>query len=231
MGVSDSVSAFGLNSSWYRPGRWELWARLSKGSSLSTRRTTMMVEAMWRNFKRLVLHLYNRPPVDLATYAIITKALPPYRTRLANYLGTTRQGRARLPSHEQAAFKRAFDRLRKVKINGSHYSTDVATWTCDCGSQKYHAQLMCKHLVQAAGDPPPAWWVQIERYYIPPFYTVPQADGSVSRPAIDKNWPEHACERRTSPASSYVDSDDDDVLPTLAARHVRAPSSLCGTIH
>jgi hypothetical protein len=208
--------------SWYRPGRWELWTRSSKPGSLSTRRTTMMVEAMWRNFKRLVLHMYNRPPVDLATYAIVTKALPPYRVKLATHLGNTREGRAALPTHEQAAFKRAFDRLRKATINNSHYSTNVATWTCDCGSQKYHAQLMCKHLVQAAGAPPAAWWVSVKRYYVPPFYTVPQADGSISLPAIDRNWPEARPEGHgVRSDEEAVTDDEDDLLPSLArVRHL-----------
>ncbi|KAI0710463.1 hypothetical protein C8T65DRAFT_538559, partial [Cerioporus squamosus] len=67
-----------LWNSWYSPSRWGLWARAAYSTSIPCKRTTMMVEALWRNLKRLVLHLYNRPPVDLAVYAIITKAIPPY---------------------------------------------------------------------------------------------------------------------------------------------------------
>ncbi|PCH44631.1 hypothetical protein WOLCODRAFT_50308, partial [Wolfiporia cocos MD-104 SS10] len=65
-----------LWTSWYSPSRWTLWARSANSRSIPCKWTTMMVEALWRNIKRLVLHMYNRPPVDLATYAIITKAIP-----------------------------------------------------------------------------------------------------------------------------------------------------------
>ncbi|RPD61298.1 hypothetical protein L227DRAFT_466509, partial [Lentinus tigrinus ALCF2SS1-6] len=65
-----------LWNSWYSPSRWGLWARAAYPTSIPCKRTTMMVEALWRNLKRLVLHLYNRPPIDLAVYAIITKAIP-----------------------------------------------------------------------------------------------------------------------------------------------------------
>ncbi|OSC99965.1 hypothetical protein PYCCODRAFT_1342865, partial [Trametes coccinea BRFM310] len=65
-----------LWNSWYRRPRWNLWARSAYSASIPCKRTTMMVEALWRNLKRLVLHMYNRPPVDLALYALITQALP-----------------------------------------------------------------------------------------------------------------------------------------------------------
>jgi hypothetical protein len=198
-----------LWNAWYCPERWPLWTRSSRGETLSTRRTTMMVEAMWRNFKRLALHMYNRPPVDLAAYAIITKAIPPYRLTLAKLLNDLRAGRPPLPTHEQAAFKRSFDRLCAAKINRSSYATNVATWTCDCGAQKYHAQVSCKHLVQAADLPKPDFWVTTRRYYCPPFYTVPQVDGTISAPPDDRRWwnrPLHATRE-----ALVVDSEDDEL--------------------
>ncbi|PCH36009.1 hypothetical protein WOLCODRAFT_39395, partial [Wolfiporia cocos MD-104 SS10] len=67
-----------LWTSWYSPSRWIIWARSANPNSIPRKRTTMMVEALWHNIKRLVLHMYNRPPVDLTAYAVITKALPPY---------------------------------------------------------------------------------------------------------------------------------------------------------
>lgn len=72
-----------LWNSWYLRERWPLWARAAYSCSIPCKRMTMMVEALWRNLKRLVLHLFNRPPVDLATHAIITKAIPPYRVTLS----------------------------------------------------------------------------------------------------------------------------------------------------
>ncbi|KAH9855430.1 hypothetical protein C2E23DRAFT_723867 [Lenzites betulinus] len=122
--------------------------------------------------------MYNRPPIDLALYAIVTKAIPPYRVMLSELLTNSRSSRAATCSNSQRALKRAWERLRKVPLHGS-YSTDVSRWTCDCGSQKYHANLLCKHLVQAVGPLPADWWPTVIRFHIPPFYTVP-IDGSIA---------------------------------------------------
>ncbi|EIW56575.1 uncharacterized protein TRAVEDRAFT_101164, partial [Trametes versicolor FP-101664 SS1] len=65
-----------LWNSWYRRPRWKLWARSANAKSIPRKRTTMIVEALWRNLKRLVLYMYNRPPIDLTLYAVVTKALP-----------------------------------------------------------------------------------------------------------------------------------------------------------
>ena len=161
-----------LWNSWYRRDRWKLWARSAYSAAIPCKRTTMMVEALWRNLKRLVLHLYNRPPVDLVVYMIVTRTLPPYRVTLRSIIADARPGRARTLTHMQKALKRSWKRLSSVPIKGS-YNTRLVTWTCDCGAQKYHAYILCKHLVQAAGVQSPKWWAAVTRYRIPPFYTVP----------------------------------------------------------
>ncbi|RPD53668.1 hypothetical protein L226DRAFT_517852 [Lentinus tigrinus ALCF2SS1-7] len=168
-----------LWNSWYSPTRWALWARSAYATSIPCKRTTMMVEALWRNLKRLVLHLYNRPPVDLAVYAIITKALPPYRLSLFNLVVDSRAGRAKSLTQFQQALKRSWTRLTKVPIRGS-YQTSVEHWTCNCGAQKYHAYVLCKHLVHAAGQLPTSWWPTAVRYHLPPFYTLP-VDGVTTK--------------------------------------------------
>ncbi|KAH9836527.1 uncharacterized protein C8Q71DRAFT_46536, partial [Rhodofomes roseus] len=48
-------------------------------------------------------------------------------------------------------------------------------------AQKYHAYLLCKHLVHATGDLPASWWVQVQRFHVPPFYTVP-INGMIASP-------------------------------------------------
>lgn len=161
-----------LWNSWYTRPRWKLWARSAYAASIPRKRTTMIVESLWRNLKRLVLHMYNRPPIDLALYAIVTKAIPPYRVTLSEIITNSRSGRAAACSNAQRALKRAWERLRKVPVHGN-YTTNVARWTCDCGSQKYHANLLCKHLVHKAGALPAEWWPNAVRYHIQPFYTVP----------------------------------------------------------
>ncbi|KAH9888107.1 hypothetical protein C8Q73DRAFT_767746 [Cubamyces lactineus] len=177
-----------LWNSWYCHTRWRLWARSAYPNSIPRKRTTMIVEALWRGIKRLVLYMYNRPPVDLALYTIVTRALPSYRHTLSKILNDPRKGRAKSLSHTQTALKRAWKRLLKSPINGE-YSTDATRWTCDCGAQKYHAHLLCKHLVQAVGKLPELWWPTAVRYHIPPFYTVP-IGGKMAR--APENLRDHA---------------------------------------
>ena len=85
--------------------------------------------------------------------------------------------------------KSTWARLSRSRINGT-YVTDVARWTCDCGSQKYHPHLLCKHLVQSAGPIPDTWWREVTRYHIPPFYTVPIDGRTVGPPESlrDHSW-------------------------------------------
>ena len=126
---------------------------------------------MWRNFKRLVLYLYNRPRVDFATYALVTQALPAYRNKLVRILDDPRKGRASTLNGEQIPIKKAWLILYKKEIRGK-YDTDILRWTCSCGQQKYHSYLLCKHLVQAVPRPKPDWWAKIVRYHVPPFYDI-----------------------------------------------------------
>ncbi|KAI0671341.1 hypothetical protein C8Q78DRAFT_991023 [Trametes maxima] len=48
-----------LWNNWYCPNRWPLWARAAYAQSIPRKRTTMIVEALWKNLKRNVLHKYN----------------------------------------------------------------------------------------------------------------------------------------------------------------------------
>ena len=230
-----------LWGSWYSPSRWKLWARSAYIASIPTKQTTMMVEALWRNLKRLVLHLYNRPPLDLAIYAIVTKSLPPYRHTLSQILGDARAGRAKSLTHFQQAFKRSWEKLRKVPIRGS-YLTDLATFTCDCGAQKYHSYLLCKHLVHAAvttcGPIPSSWWPDATRYHIPPFYTIPIAGRTPDAPEStqDHAWLRRMQKGKAIAATSKVgvdsekevivieDSESDTDIPEAPSTPARSSS-------
>ncbi|CDO76217.1 hypothetical protein BN946_scf184894.g6 [Trametes cinnabarina] len=180
-----------LWNAWYSRSRWKLWACSAHPSSIPRKRTTMVVEALWRNLKCLILHMYNRPPIDLALYAIVTKSLPPYRQTLKKIIKNPRHGRAAKLTHLQKDFKHAWERLENAPVRGT-YQTDITRWTCDCGAQKYHAHLLCKHLVQAAGHLPASWWPTAVHYHIPPFYTVP-INGRIAAPpeeVLDHGWAE-----------------------------------------
>lgn len=178
-----------LWTQWYAPDRWVLWARSAHAASIPVHQTTMVVEALWRNLKRLVLHMYNRPRVDLAAYVLITQSIPPYRITLRKLLQPRDGGRPKTLTNMQVAFKRAWKRLSKSHIKGT-YNTDLARWTCDCGSQKYHANLLCKHLVQAVGPIDTSWWPLVTRYNVPPFYTVPINSVIADPPQLnlDRPW-------------------------------------------
>jgi len=169
-----------LWTNWYTPDKWKLWARSAHPHAIPRKRTTMVVEAMWRNFKHLVLYHYNRPRVDFATYALVTQALPAYRNKLVRIFDDPRKGRAVALHGEQIPIKKAWLLLRDKKTNGK-YDTKAHQWTCDCGLQKFHSYLLCKHLVQAVRRPHPDWWATLVRRHTPPFYDVRELLSPVDR--------------------------------------------------
>ena len=160
-----------LWTNWYTPDKWRLWVRSAYPRAIPWKRTTMVVEAMWRNFKRLVLYLYNCPRVDFATYALVTQALPAYRNKLVRILDDPCKGRAATLNGEQIPIKKAWLTLHSRESRGE-YDTDILRWTCSCGAQKYHSYLLCKHLVKKVRVPDPNWWATIVRHHIPPFYDI-----------------------------------------------------------
>jgi hypothetical protein len=162
-----------LWTNWYAPDKWKLWARSAHPFSIPRKRTTMLVEAMWRNFKRMVLYMYNRPRVDFAMYALVTQALQLYRVKFNMFMDNPRKGRAASLTGEQAPIKKAWLLLRTREIKGQ-YNTNVYQWTCSCGAQKYHSYLLCKHLVQLLPRPAPDWWTSVVRFHTPPFYDIRQ---------------------------------------------------------
>ena len=156
---------------WYSPRKWRLWARSSYAQAISCRRTTMVVEAMWRNYKRLVLYLHNRPRVDFATYALVTQTLPAYRNKLLRIISNPREGRAPTLCGEQGAIRKAWLTLLDSKLNGQ-YDTNIEKWTCSCGTQKYHSYMLCKDLMHALPRPSPDWWATVLRRPTIPFYDI-----------------------------------------------------------
>ena len=160
-----------LWTNWYTPDKWKLWARSAHPHAIPRKRTTMVVEAMWRNLKRFVLHLHNRPRVDFATFALVTKALPLYRRKLLRILDDPRKGRAGSLNGEQIPIKKAWLALYIREAKGD-YDTNVLWWTCSCGTQKYHSYLLCKHLVKKLPLPPNDWWTTVVRRHTPPFYDI-----------------------------------------------------------
>lgn len=161
----------------------------------------MVVEALWRNYKRMVLNHHNRPRVDLATYALVTQGIPPYRVRLNRIVRDPRDGRAKTLRGEQVPIKRAWLALLKRPIKGS-YETDVKLWLCSCGAQKYHSYLLCKHLVQMLPIPGENWWADIVRRHTVPFYNIrgllPESERE-SAPSPDAMGPRYWTRQELAP--------------------------------
>ena len=126
---------------------------------------------MWRNFKRLVLYLYNRPRVDFATYTLVTQHSLHTGISLCGSLMILTRARLLPLMASKSQSKRLGSILYKREIRGK-YDTDILCWTCSCGQQKYHSYLLCKHLVQAVPRPKPDWWAKIVQYHVPPFYDI-----------------------------------------------------------
>ncbi|KIJ52335.1 hypothetical protein M422DRAFT_83352, partial [Sphaerobolus stellatus SS14] len=63
---------------WYSPTKWLLWARSAYPTAIPRKRTTMIVEAVWRSMKRISLYLNNRPRIDYVIHIIGMDAIPAY---------------------------------------------------------------------------------------------------------------------------------------------------------
>jgi hypothetical protein len=119
----------------------------------------------------MVLHHFNHPRVDFATYALITQGLAPYWVCFNQIMKNPQGGCARRLRGEQIPIKCAWLTLRQHPIKGV-YDTNVKHWLCSCGAQKYHSYLLCKHLIQALPLPSADWWTTIVRWHTAPFYDI-----------------------------------------------------------
>ena len=169
----------------------------------------MLVESLWKNFKQMVLHHYNCPCMDFATCALVTEGIASYQVCLNHIVRNPCNGCAKGLHGEQIPIKHAWLACHKCPLNGS-YNTDVKLWLCSCRSQKYHAYLLCKHLVQALPLPDADWWTNIVWQHTPPFYN------------IRKLPPQGKQETAPSPAVlglQYWTRQDTALLQTFLASH------------
>ena len=160
-----------LWTNWYTPGKWELWAQSLYEHAIPQKRTTMVVEALWRNYKQMVLNHHNQPHIDFATYALVTQGVPPYQVCLNKIVNNPQDGCAKPLQGEQVPIKHAWLALYNWPTKGS-YDTDVKLWLCSCGAQKYHSYLLCKHLIQKLPLPSDEWWADVVWQHMPPFYNI-----------------------------------------------------------
>ena len=187
-----------LWNSWYSPRRWKLWAR-STSPYISRWRTTMGTENFWRQLKHNHLHHMLRPRLDLLVWILIVKITPEYISRTEVLEDTHRLGRSKPLSSYQKYFKSAWKKLAEVEVSENKYVTDVTTWTCNCGQQKFHSQHLCKHLVQAVPPPPMHFWRQVVRRRTLPLY---------HHPALVSLHADGMDEYRNPDEGSITDGDD-----------------------
>lgn len=133
----------------------------------------MGTENFWKQLKHNHLHHMLRPRLDLLVWILIVKVTPEYIARADILEDTYRLGRSKPLSSYQKYFKSAWKKLAEVEVSENTYITDITTWTCNCGQQKYHSQHLCKHLVQAVPPPPMRFWRQVVRRRTSPLYHHP----------------------------------------------------------
>jgi hypothetical protein len=161
-----------LWSSWYAPKMWKLWSR-SSSPFVSCLRTTMNVENFWWQLKHNYLHHMLRPRLDLLVSILINNVTPEYVAHAEVLEDTHRLGHSKPLTTYQKYFKKSWNALEAAPISGKIYITNVATWTCTCGQQKYQRHHLCKHLVRAVPHPPVSFWRKVVCRRVTPLYHHP----------------------------------------------------------
>ena len=184
---------------WYVPKVWKLWAH-STSRYISRLRTTTGVENFWKQLKHDYLHHLLRPQLDQLVWILNNMVTPLYVARTEVQEDSHRLGPSKALTTYQIYFKAPWTIQEKAHINGlRQYFTDVETWTCTCGQQKYDRHHICKHLVQAIPHPPLKFWRKVIRQRVIPIYRHPALVCKA-----DNDGP--------GPATSYVDPDDGSIM-------------------
>ncbi|KAI0042580.1 hypothetical protein FA95DRAFT_1456218, partial [Auriscalpium vulgare] len=180
-----------LWTQWYAPNQWKLWAR-STSPRISRLRTTMNVENFWKQLKHDFLHNLLRPRLDHLVWILKTQVTAAYFVRADVLEDSHRLGRSKALTTYQTYFKRAWRELSRKPIQRDLtrtfvYQTDVLSWTCNCGSQKFNTHHLCKHLVQAVPEPSTRFWRQVIRRRTTPIYRHPELHAVSAAAYADPN--------------------------------------------
>ncbi|CAK5266892.1 unnamed protein product [Mycena citricolor] len=180
-----------LWEAWYCPTKWKLWARSSQPNFIGRWRTTMAVENFWRNLKHRTLHNFLHPRLDQLIYLIVTDVVPRFEASMLKFDPMWRLGRSKELTPWQSAFKADWKKLstRSLGNNAAQtHVTDLSSWTCSCGQQKYNAFLLCKHLVQAVQPPDGKFFREVYRRRVIPFYWHPSLRAMDGSPIDDAKF-------------------------------------------
>ena len=161
---------------WYRPGKWEQWARSSNPGEMPILKTTMIVEAHWRRVKHDYLHRFNRPRIDLVVWILVTRIMSDAVNRMNFVLaGNHRQASASW----RKDFRKIWKQLRSRAVEAESlnlYHTDAARWVCACPAFLNSRFLVCKHILQCFEpvSKPADFYTTITRHRTYPFWRSPQ---------------------------------------------------------
>ncbi|KAL1704651.1 hypothetical protein EV121DRAFT_205376 [Schizophyllum commune] len=168
-----------LWENWYRPSRWQLWAR-STCSSIPVLKTTMIMESHWRRIKHDFLHHFRLPRCDLLVWILVTK-LTPFYYRMLDYR-INDIGRYREQAPWRAAFKSCWRRLEKAEVIEENedrlvsdaYRPDPVKWICGCRAFVRSRFLVCKHLVHRVRPVSAIFFREVRRSRTTPFWSHPE---------------------------------------------------------
>ncbi len=138
-----------MGASWYSPSMWKLWAQSSNGNFLSQLQTTMMGENHWKQLKHHHLGFMHHPQLDQMVYIMVLDVVPAAIIASETLEGVGHIGAAVQLTTYQKELKKSWKALSQCTLGGKDYRTDIARWTCQCGSQQLQAHHLCKHLVQS----------------------------------------------------------------------------------
>lgn len=132
----------------------------------------MLVESLWRNVKQMVLHQFNRPRLDFATYTLVTQSIAPYRVCLNRTVRNPRDSCAKFLQGEQllimpACMARSAQTPDQWLIQHRQWALALRLWS---------TEVPFVSIVQAShpGPPPsrPDWWASVVWQHTLSFYAI-----------------------------------------------------------
>ena len=100
--------------------------------------------------------------------------------------GVGRIGAAVQLTMYQKELKKSWKALSQCTLGSKDYRTDIARWTCQCGSQQLQAHHLCKHLVQSM-NASAGFFTELTRRQTMPIYentllgnSISDSEGSIS---------------------------------------------------
>ena len=108
----------------------------------------MMTENHWKQLKHHHLGFMHCPWLNQTIYIMIQDVILAAIITSESLEGTGCIGAAVELTTFQQELKQSWKTLSQQPLLGKDYGTNVQNWTCQCGTQQFQPQHLCKHLVQ-----------------------------------------------------------------------------------